>query len=362
MSRIVIILVFIISGTLVYNFLVPGFQYPTEIGASNKFDKRFLHLLNKYKAGGAYLIAQNNEIKYEKYVGYKDYFNKELLTEKSLFSLGTLSQQYLGVLYHDLIEKGAINPDHTVDMYLNELDGRMVGEQTIRDMLVMKSRLPRNFKRGRVLKWQMAIEPTWDELRKQISDMTPAVNCPKYIPDGCYSEISYTTLGLILQVLHKKDYEDIFQEKIIDRYDLKETFYNKLDSEEMVRGHYYFNESKMFPIPTWDHEYSVGNSGVRATLRDFLKFQIGITDVVEKLKFPSKYFDLFNFSFGWMRKRFGEDLVFWHRGDDFGFHHLVVRVPNKDFVAIFLTNVDRKDQEDFLKSLLENVVEILPKF
>jgi len=86
---------------------------------TNQINDSLLNLLKNEDAGTAVIITKNNEIIYEKYFGYANIEESQILNQSTKMGIASMSKQFTGMAILSLIEEGYIkNIDYAIEDYL----------------------------------------------------------------------------------------------------------------------------------------------------------------------------------------------------------------------------------------------------
>ncbi|MCP3778714.1 cyclic peptide export ABC transporter [Paenibacillus sp. MZ03-122A] len=186
--------------------------------------------------GTAVVIVKDGKIAYQKQFGYADVKRKEPVTSETLFELGSTSKAFTGLAVLQLQEQGLLKLDVSVEKYLpwfkmrykGEYRGQQIDEDvkiTIGQLLHHTSGIsfrtigdiPKSNDIG-------ALELTVQNLSGGRLDFYPGERFQ-------YATINYDILGLIVQKVSGKSYEDYMKERILTPLGLENTY---LSQDEAV--------------------------------------------------------------------------------------------------------------------------------
>ncbi|HEX5177362.1 MAG TPA: serine hydrolase domain-containing protein [Chthoniobacteraceae bacterium] len=184
-----------------------------------KLDQFFDRLAEKKKAMGSLTIVKDGQVLYTRAIGYAqvDATAKKPLTEASRFRIASITKTYTAVMILQLVEEGKLKLTDTLGKFFPRVaNARKI---TIRQILAHRSGIP-NVRREQAT-WKPGAAVTKDEMLAVIVKGTP-----EFEPDtkSSYSNSGYFLLGLILEKLTGKPYDQALEERINSRIGLKDTY------------------------------------------------------------------------------------------------------------------------------------------
>ena len=181
--------------------------------ASKKIDSFMLYVATNEMFNGSALVMIDGQPIYSSTIGYADGDRKSNLTDRSLFSIGSVSKEFHAVSIMQLIEEGAISLDGKLSDFGLDLPA-WSGEITIKHLLNNVSGLPQlNFKTVKSEEDLMDDLRTLDTLQslsgteylynhnipillKRIIELKSGVSFKRYVIDNILSKCDMT-LSLI---------------------------------------------------------------------------------------------------------------------------------------------------------------------
>lgn len=169
------------------------------------------HQLNLFN--GSALVAQNGKIILRKNYGKADMGWNIDATSDTKFRIGSITKQFTGMLIMQLKQEGKIKLDDKISQYLPWYNTSIGNKITIQHLLSHTSGLP-NYTDFPDFKTAMVFENS--------SNKDFAI---KYFKDDLgfepgtkqsYCNTGYYLLGLIIEAITKKTYEEVLKEKILD--------------------------------------------------------------------------------------------------------------------------------------------------
>ncbi len=186
-----------------------------------KLDQFFDRLAEKNKAMGSLTVARDGKVLYTRAIGYSQIngTEKKPLTAANRFRIGSITKMFTAAMILQLVEAGKLKLTDTLDKFFPQIpNARKI---TIEQILWHRSGIP-NVKREQNSQGNVNTIPvTKDEILAQIVKATP-----DFEPDTkrSYSNSGYQVLGLILEKVTGKSYEEALKERISSKIGLKDTY------------------------------------------------------------------------------------------------------------------------------------------
>ncbi len=186
-----------------------------------KLDQFFDRLAEKNKAMGSLTIAKDGNVIYTRAIGYSQIngTEKKPLTAANKFRIGSITKMFTASMILQLVEEGKLRLTDTLDKFFPQVPNAK--KITIEQILWHRSGIP-NVKREQNAQGNVNTIPvTKDEMLALIVRATP-----DFEPDTkrSYSNSGYQILGLILEKVTGKSYEEALKERISSKIGLKDTY------------------------------------------------------------------------------------------------------------------------------------------
>ena len=186
-----------------------------------KLDQFFDRLAEKNKAMGSLTIAHDGEVLYTRAIGYGEIneTEKRPLTAASRFRIASITKMFTAVMILQLVEEGKLTLTEILDKFFPQVPN--AGKITVAQILSHRSGIP-NVRRDHEAQKNVNTTPiTKEEMLALI-----AKGAPDFEPDTkhSYSNSGYFLLGLIIEKLTGKSYEEALQERIAAKIGLKDTY------------------------------------------------------------------------------------------------------------------------------------------
>ena len=186
-----------------------------------KLDQFFDRLAEKNKAMGSLTIAKDGKVLYTRAIGYSQIngTEKKPLTAANRFRIASITKMFTAAMILQFVEAGSLKLTDTLDKFFPQIPNAK--KITIVQILAHRSGIP-NVRRDQNSQGNVNTTPiTKDEMLALIAKATP-----DFEPDSkqSYSNSGYFLLGLILEKLTGKPYEEALKERITSKIGLKDTY------------------------------------------------------------------------------------------------------------------------------------------
>jgi CubicO group peptidase (beta-lactamase class C family) len=184
-----------------------------------KLDQFFDRLAEKNKAMGSLVIVKDGKVLYTRAIGYSQIngTEKKPLTAANRFRIASITKMFTATMILQLVEEGKLKLTDTLDKFFPQVPNAQ--KITILQILSHRSGIP-NVRRDQAT-WKPGEPVTKDEMLALI-----VKGAPEFEPDtkNSYSNSGYFLLGLILEKLTGKPYEQALEERINSKIGLKDTY------------------------------------------------------------------------------------------------------------------------------------------
>ena len=278
--------------------------------------------------------------------------NKQIPNEHTLFEIGSLSKTFTAILLANAVGDGKVKLDDPVNKYLPDsipslaYEGIPVTLKTLSNHSSGIPRMPSNFHPKDVNNPYKDYHV--DDLFSFYKHFEPLRKPGEKYE---YSNLAAGTLGVILEGLYHKTYEELFTEYICKPLGMNETrqFLQKPDSSRFAKG---YNEDGDYSSQ-WDFDALAAAGAIRSTTSDLLQYaKANLGDAPAELDEAIQMTHRITFTegqikvgLGWHLIRPGKDEVIFHNGQTAGFHSYLAINPGKKFAVVILSNCARGTEE-----------------
>jgi CubicO group peptidase (beta-lactamase class C family) len=232
-----------------------------------KTDSLLNLLAEKNKAMGSLAVSENGNVIYAKAIGFREISPDKLVSDqRTKYRIGSISKMFTATLIFQLIEEGKLDLSTTLHKFYPAIAN--AEKITIGNMLSHRSGI-HNLTNDSVYQTYMIQPKTKQEMAAIMAAMKP-----DFEPNAKteYSNSNFLLLGYIVEDLHKKPYNEVLQNHICSKADLKDTYYGgKINTAH--------NESYSFQmIDSWEKQYETdmsiphGAGAIVSTPSDLVKF------------------------------------------------------------------------------------------
>lgn len=307
-----------------------------------------------------------------------------LLTSHSMFS-GSVGKTYATGIILQLVDEGKIGLDEKIVKYLPKSTwwDRLanIDEITVRMLLSHTSGLPR---------WVMK-PAVWSNLAENPDRVWSYKDRLEYIfdeeavheagKDWAYSDTNYLILGYLIEAITGKDYYDVVQERILDRYDLKESYPSlKRDIKNLATGYSDLPES--FQIPNevvtdgkfvFNPQFEWTGGGMASTTADLARWahvfftSDMVSDNLKQEMFAVEetgknvYKEVHSYGMGCFVYNTSYGTAYGHSGFMPGYNSIMAYFPDSGLTVAMQSNCDYSSKKKELTSYLETLIDAINK-
>ncbi len=322
-------------------FVYGGLKYYSE---ANKLRK---HFLGRAKAGafnGVVLFARDNNIIFEKAIGYADFHRKIPLSLSTAFQLASVSKIITSAAVLKLIARKKISLTDTLGKFFPLFPYRNI---TVEELLSHRSGLP---------EYMYLADSLWSDKKdvcfnnKDMLDLLYEYRPLRYYPPGKrynYSNTNYALLALIIEKVTGGSFANFLKKEIFKPCGMNKTFLKECNStggKDIAYG-YVRRRRRVYDYYL---DGVVGDKGIYSTVEDLFKFDKAlnsgkiIPDSLLEKAFSPLSPDLYrqdNYGLGWRvnLKKNGDKIVF-HTGWWKGFRSNYIKILSENKTIILLSN------------------------
>jgi CubicO group peptidase (beta-lactamase class C family) len=306
-------------------------------------------IINEYHNQGLFngslLVAEEDMVIYRNGIGYANIEWNIPNTPHTKFRIASLTKQFTSMLVLQSVEQGLIALDAHVSAYLPEYPEKQGGQIKIHQLLSHTSGMPHY---------------------EAIPDFFPGNSRQPYKPtefirlfwnldlmskpgtEYSYSSFGYYLLGVILEKVHGKPYEDLLKEKILDPVGMNETVMDNHGRIEMYRAAGYdVTENGLKNASFRDMSTAFSTGALLSTVEDLYLWDRELyDDNLLPARYKNKLFkpNLENYGYGWCVEKVPCDnnrdstTVVWHWGETNGFTSRIERFIDDRKLIVLLRN------------------------
>lgn len=311
----------------------------------NSMDEIVYDYFSNQRFNGSVVVAKGGIPVFSKHYGYADIDSKREITSESRFQLASVSKQFTAVAVLHLFQKGYLEIDSSMTVYLPELPYKNV---TIRHLLSHEAGLPDYmWMIGKY--WGQSTPPTNQDIVHIFENHPPKL---KFQPGEkfSYSNTGYCFLAAIVERVSGMDFDEYMAKNFFEPFGMEETFAysaakDTLDSL-IVRGYRYSNK-KYYVVHENLMEGTYGDKGIYSTPNDLVKWAYGLQQGIAldqkhlALAFqPSGQTEKRDVHYGLGFRIFDgyNGKMIYHNGSWSGFRTTLRMFPEEDLTVVILAN------------------------
>ena len=281
--------------TVVLSFIISLSVFAYQ-GYSQSLQSRIDELVNDYVINhqfmGSVLVADKGEVVFSKGYGLADVEQNIPNTSETKFMIGSITKQFTAMLITQLVEKGKLKLENTISDFIPDFP-KDIGDKITVEMLLCHSSgliLPEGIEKY----YYATRKEEWlQEYLKQLSEEGLRFEPGKGYG---YSNAGYFILGLIIEKVTGKGYEEVLTEQILKPLGMTQTgcdrkglvVENRATSYAKLRDRYspWNEETNSYDPAIWG--FGCGN--LYSTVGDLFKFSKGLS--TNRL-LSKKYMDIY---------------------------------------------------------------------
>ncbi|MEP7238834.1 MAG: serine hydrolase [Ferruginibacter sp.] len=342
MNKIIIAVLILLCSV----FQVNAQQYATKI------DSLINKAVNLKRFNGTVLVSKNGKIIFEKAYGYQDIQKKIINLPNTIFQVGSMTKQFTATVVLKLAEQQKLSLDDKISKYFPEI--KRGDEITIKNLLTHTSGLSEIFRDTLFIK-ENKQEPISKE--KLLSFF---IDKPLYFDPGTqysYCNSGYILLGLIIQKVSGKSYEQTVREYILEPLKMTHSGFDfaGLKSKQKALGYIKFSRSETISSMPWDSTLTYSAGSLYSTANDLYLWHKGLLNnaVLTKESLGKAYMPfLEGYGFGCWIDSIYQKRVISHGGNIEGFTSYFGRIAEDDVCIILLNNIYNREIESIGTAVL----------
>ncbi|MDR5591201.1 serine hydrolase [Christiangramia sp. SM2212] len=348
--------------------ILPSFLFIAFAQTSSKAEK-IDELMNKYtdylQFNGSVLVAEDGEVILKKGYGMANMEWNIPNSPETKHRLGSITKQFTSMLIMQLVDEGKLDLDKPVTTYLKDYPKETGDKISIHHLLTHTSGIPNYTSFPGFFQNQSRNPYTPKEFVKVFADSSLVFNPGEKFE---YSNSGYFLLGVIIEEVTGKSYEENLKERIFDPLKMNDTGFDHHDEIIKNRATGYEQRGTEFinsPYLDMSIPYSAGS--LYSTVEDLYKWDRALksnkilSEESKKLMFTmhKALGPLQGAGYGWYvgQQNFGKDTVniTGHGGGINGFNTLITRIPEDDNLIILLNNTGGKSLNE-MTTAISNII------
>ena len=347
--------------TLLFCFLAFG-QVENNMKTTRQM-KAYLSELEKIGFSGSVLVEINGKEVISKGYGFSNKAKSIKNAPNTIFDIGSITKQFTASAILKLEMQGKLSTDDKITKYFENVPTDK-SNITIHDLLHHQSGL------------QSVVGKDYDKISQ--ADFLDAVMKSKLRfevgKDFSYSNIGYSLLGMIIEIVSGKSYETYLYENLWKPAGMEMTGYSRpeFDSTKIAIG--YYKDDKIWGKPTnkeWDttkpYWHLAGNGGILSTTEDMYKWHKALMgekilsiEAKNKLYHPiirdkENYNNIY--AYGWDVSVTNRNTRrIWHDGSNDIFYADFMRFIDENVTLILISNKSHPTNFDRLNFELSRII------
>jgi CubicO group peptidase (beta-lactamase class C family) len=316
----------------------------------NKIDDYF-EAGTEHGFSGAIAVVKNGELLINKGYGLADRDQKVQINPNTVFDIGSNTKQFTATAILKLFEMGKLNLDDTLEMYFKSLPSDKQNI-SIHHLLCHTSGL------------QDAVGKDFDEIsteeffRSVFSSQLMTKPGEKY----AYSNIGYSILGRIIELVSEENYEDFLAKYLFEPAGMQNTGYllPKWNSIEVAKSYNRGILEGVSPVYKYSEQGAVSwnlkaNGGINSSQNDMLLWYKAMKNnlIISKesfTKLSTPYAEYPNselsYAYGWNHRIIdGSIKRIAHNGSNGAYAHSIIWFPGEDTFISYATNANSEKVE-----------------
>jgi D-alanyl-D-alanine carboxypeptidase len=320
-----------------------------------KLDQFFDRLAEKNKAMGSLIIAKDGNVLYSRAIGYSQIngIEKKPLTAVNRFRIGSITKMFTSAMILQLIEEGKLKLTDTLDKFFPQIPN--ANKITIAQILAHRSGIPNIMREQNSQGNVKTIPMTKDEHLALIVKATP-----DFEPDtkSLYSNSGYFVLGLIIEKLTGKSYEEALKQRITAKIGLGDTYTanGNIDVNKNESLTYFMLPGGDWkPVPETHPSILFGAGAIVSTPHDLAKFIQALFDgklvSQESLNQMKTLRD--GEGFGMVTFTFAGKTFYGHTGGADNYGAWVAYLPEEKLAVAYTTNAKVYPVKDIVSGVVD---------
>ncbi|MCK8495244.1 beta-lactamase family protein [Spirosoma sp. RP8] len=301
-------------------------------------------ILQAYSAihqfNGSALVIQQDKTVYEKSLGYQDAASKRLLTQNSIFQIGSLTKSFTAVLILKLAQQNKLSLSDPISTYLP--DYPRGNEIRIKHLLTNSGGIYEKFRKPTFYNQLRSTHPFSTEEMLAFFSQEPLDFDPG--TQFSYSNSGFDLLGIIIEKVTGSSYAQAMHSYIFKPLNMTSSGFDfsRLSNDNKTTPYAYLSSTKQIDVKAWNASLTFSSGGLYSSTRDLQKFYQGLTEFKliskEALDQATTPF-LGGYGFGWYIDSLQGDRVIDHGGNVEGSTSYFLMMPERQTCIILLANI-----------------------
>lgn len=330
-----------LKKTKILNFLSDNKK---QTALDSVVDAAVLNFIQSPENCGISIGIQKNGITYFYNYGETKRNNSTLPNPQTIYEIGSVTKTFCGLLLAIAVNEKKINLDDEIRGYLpGKYPNLPKGKNAIciKHLANHTSGLPRIPEDMMSAKDIDSLNPYKNYSRQMMLDYLKKVKIEGSVGTTCdYSNYGMALLGLILEEVYKKSFEELVKEKICTPNKMMNTTVKITEAQNKNFAQGYNTEG--METPHWDLVAMAAAGALRSTTEDmllYLNYNLKETDEATKLAHTITFSDRQNVALAWfVTKTKSNNTLTWHNGGTYGFASFCGFIKETDCSVVVLSN------------------------
>lgn len=312
--------------------------YKSQIEVIDSLTKRTLQRQNN----GAFLIAKDGKIIYEKYIGTLNPKKaSDSINEHTPFHIASVSKTLTAGAILQLVQNGQLKLEDLVQEYLPSFPSSTA---TIESLLNHRSGLPTYDHFMENFGWNTSQFVSNQDVLDFLAEKHQQIGIRAANKGFTYSNTNYALLALIIEKVSGMKYPDYMKKNIFEPLEMFDTYvFQQKDSATHLTS--YYANGKQYKFDYLDYVY--GDKNIYSTVRDLYKWDRALKNEfidrnLQKLAYVPYSFEKpgsLNYGLGWRMKDFpNKKRIIYHNGWWHGNRASFYRCFDEDLTLIAVSN------------------------
>jgi len=315
-----------------------------------KLDQFFDRLAEKNKAMGSLVVAKDGNVVYNRTIGYSQITPaaKKAITPQTRFRIGSITKMFTAVMILQLVDEGKLKLNDTLDKYFASAPN--ANKITIAHLLSHRSgihgigNMPSLRDKGATPTEHLAM------LEKAgPSDFEPG---SKF----AYTNENYLLLGMLIEKLTGKTYQENLTKRITSKIGLKDTYESRSSVDPGKNETYSYRFGR-----DWDQDAEIhwslffGAGSIISTPYDLTKFITGLFDgkLISKRSLALMTTMKDDYGFGIGVEQFGGKTFYGHTGGAQSYGAWLTYMPEEKLALAYATNAKLYPVKNIVSGVLD---------
>ena len=327
-----------------------------------KIENYINNLIQQQKlAGAAIAVLKDDKLLFDKNYGFADVENKLPVTDSTLFSLMSVTKNFIAFAVMQLADKNLVSLDAPVSKYLKSLPSQYDSLQ-VYQLLNHSSGVPDYVH----VKGYMEQA---NQTQTPMQILKPILNQPLDFKSGtksAYSNSNYFLLGLIIEKVTGKPLGTYLKENIFQPVEMNNTYLedNTLSSALKAKGYTNITGELKYQAPLNPSQYWAAG-GIVSTKNDLINFDKAVMDgnvlpknEIKQMMQPIKFDDgtMSDYGLGFELMNNAEMKIAGNNGAGVGYNASNLIFLNDGITIIVLTNTTNGNSSSIAKNIRDIIM------